>query len=146
MDSSSRQTALLLYDGLCGFCNGSVQWLLKHDQADRFRFAPQQSPLAGRILLRHGMSREELIHENSVYLVLNLDSKQERLLSRSDVTVTSLLMLPGIWRLLGHLLKAVPKPIRDAGYSLVARNRFRIGGRLSSCPIPSPSQKQKFLD
>ncbi len=140
-----QQPALLIYDGLCGFCNGSVQWLLKHDKADRFRFTPQQSEFAQAILLRHGLFAQKLLEENSVYLVIGLNSSGEKLLRRSDVTVASLVILGGRWKWPGRALAAVPRSIRDAGYSFIARNRFRIAGRFAACPVPSTEQRQKFL-
>lgn len=137
--------ALMFYDGLCGFCNGTVKWVLAHDRQDKFRFAPQQSLLAEQILSRHGVSREEMISSNSVYLVLSPDRPEEKLLLRSDVLVDVLKLLGGGWSWLGKVMAAIPRPLRDAGYTLVANNRYRIGKRLDSCPLPSPKEKSKFL-
>jgi predicted DCC family thiol-disulfide oxidoreductase YuxK len=137
--------ALLLYDGLCGFCNGTVQWLLKHDQFDRFRFAPQQSTFAEAVLRRHGIDREAAIAGNSAYLVLDLDSPGERLLSQSDVAVNALSILGGGWRVFGRLLRAVPRFLRNAAYTVLARNRFRLSSRYEVCPLPSAAERVKFL-
>src|ERR1700734_4292203 len=98
--------ALMLYDGLCGLCNGAVRWVTQRDHADRFRFAPQQSDLAASILGRHSIDREEMFKSNSVYLVFDAGSEHQRLLTRSDVTVNLLLLLGGRWRLLGYALRA----------------------------------------
>jgi len=136
---------LMLYDGLCGFCNRTVQWLLKHDKFDRFRFAAQQSTVAADVLLRHGINRDELLKSNSVYLVLDLGTSAERVLQRSDVSVQSLVNLGGFWKVLGRCMQIVPRFIRDAGYTLVARNRYRIGGRYDTCPLPTASERAKFL-
>jgi predicted DCC family thiol-disulfide oxidoreductase YuxK len=98
----SHQTGgrpLMLYDGLCGFCNTSVRWVARRDRADRFRFAPQQSPLAAATLSRHGIDREAMLKNNSVYLVLDAGSHRERLLTQSDVAVNILLALGGRWRI-----------------------------------------------
>jgi predicted DCC family thiol-disulfide oxidoreductase YuxK len=136
---------LMLYDGLCGFCNATVQWLLKHDKHDRFRFAPLQSAMAEEVLLRHGIDRDKMLQENSVYLVLDLGTDTERVLQRSDVSVQVLLSLGGFWKVLGYGFRIVPRFIRDAGYTLVARNRFKLAGRYDACPIPTPAQRAKFL-
>jgi predicted DCC family thiol-disulfide oxidoreductase YuxK len=136
---------LMLYDGQCGFCNGTVQWLLKHDRFDRFRFAPQQSAAANEIFRRHGVHRDTMLASNSVYLVLDQGKGGERLLQRSDVMVRTLWTLGGFWRFLGHCFKLVPRFVRDAGYTLVARNRFRIGERYDRCPIPTAAQRAKFV-
>ena len=66
-------TALMLYDGFCGFCNWSVRWVIKRDRHDRFRFAPQQSGLAEAVLARHGVDPQAMLAANSVYLVLGYD-------------------------------------------------------------------------
>ena len=138
-------TALMLYDGLCGFCNWSVRWVIKRDRHDRFRFAPQQSALAEAVLSRHGVDPKAMIAANSVFLVLGYDLPGEQLLCRSDVTVQVLRLLGGGWELLGRLLGAVPRFLRDACYTLVAQIRFRIAGRYDRCPLPSVAERAKFL-
>jgi predicted DCC family thiol-disulfide oxidoreductase YuxK len=137
--------ALMLYDGLCGLCNGAVLWVIKHDHADRFRFAPQQSPLAAAILARHGIDREAMLKSNSVYLVLDAGSEHERVLTQSDVTVNMLLLLGGRWRILGNLLRAAPLFARNAAYGLFARNRYRLTGQYDVCPIPGEAERMKFV-
>jgi predicted DCC family thiol-disulfide oxidoreductase YuxK len=137
--------ALMLYDGLCGFCNRSVQWVIQHDHADRFRFAPQQSALAASLLGQAGIDRESMLAGNSVYLILNAGLPSQKLLRQSDVTVNLLLQLGGRWRLLGKLLRAVPPFLRNAAYRLFARNRYRLGGRHDECPLPTQAQQIKFL-
>jgi predicted DCC family thiol-disulfide oxidoreductase YuxK len=123
-----------------------VQWLTKRDRHDRFRFAPQQSSFAAAILARHGIDRERMLKDNSVYLVLDLDSGQERLLTQSDVTVKLLMLLGGGWRVLGNLLRVVPRFLRNAVYRVAARNRYRLTGRYEVCPVPSEAERMKFLN
>jgi predicted DCC family thiol-disulfide oxidoreductase YuxK len=146
--ATSDQTegrALMLYDGLCGLCNGVVQWVIKRDHADRFRFAPQQSAVAERILSRCGFDREAMIQSNSVYLVLDAGTEHERVLTQSDVTVHMLLLLGGGWRILGMLLRVVPRFARNAAYDLFARNRYRMTERYEVCPIPTEAERMKFV-
>ena len=137
--------ALMLYDGLCGVCNSAVQWVIKRDHADRFRFAPQQSALAAAILSRHGIEHEAMLDNNSVYMVLDAGSKDERLLTQSDVTVNLLLLLGGRWRILGVMLRAVPLFVRNFAYRLFARNRYRLAGQYDACPLPSEAERLKFV-
>ena len=113
--------ALMLFDGLCGLCNGAVRWVTQHDHADRFRFAPLQSELTATILRRHGIDREAILKGNTVYLVLDAGTEHERLLTKSNVTVNMLLVLGGRWRVLGYLLRAVPSlcATRRTAYSRV---------------------------
>jgi predicted DCC family thiol-disulfide oxidoreductase YuxK len=137
----------MLYDGLCGFCDFTMHWIMKRDKHDRFRFAPQQSAVAASLLERFGVDREMALATNSVYMVLNYDDEEttQRFLAKSDVLVNVLLLLGGGWAVLGRLLQAVPKFLRDGAYSLAARNRYRIAGRYESCPIPTPAERAKFL-
>lgn len=137
--------ALMLYDGLCGLCNGAVRWVAQRDHGDRFRFAPQQSALAAAILSRHGIDQEAMLASNSVYLVLDAGSAHERLLTQSDVTVNLLLGLGGRWRVLGFLLRAVPSALRNAAYRLFARNRYRLTTRYEVCPLPAVADRMKFI-
>jgi predicted DCC family thiol-disulfide oxidoreductase YuxK len=137
--------ALMLYDGLCGACNTAVQWVIQHDHADRFRFAPQQSRLAAEILSRSGIDREAMLKSNSVYLVLDAGSEHERVLTQSDVTVTLLLLLGGRFRVFGKILRAVPRFLRNAAYRMFARNRYRLTGRYEVCPVPSEAEQMKFV-
>jgi predicted DCC family thiol-disulfide oxidoreductase YuxK len=137
--------ALMLYDGLCGLCNGAVRWVTQRDHADRFRFAPQQSALAAAILSRHGIDQEAMLKSNSVYLVLDAGSARERLLTQSDVPVNMLLQLGGPWRILGYLLRAVPTVLRNAAYGLFARNRYRLTTRYDVCPLPAAADRMKFI-
>jgi predicted DCC family thiol-disulfide oxidoreductase YuxK len=145
MSDEMEGRALMLYDGLCGVCNSAVQWVIKRDHADRFRFAPQQSAVAAAILSRHGIDRETMLENNSVYLVLDAGSEDERLFTQSDVTVNMLLLLGGRWRVLGKILRAVPLFVRNAAYRMFARNRYRLRGQYEVCPIPSEAQQMKFV-
>ena len=145
MSDQVEGRALMLYDGLCGVCNSAVQWVIKHDHADRFRFAPQQSAVAAAILSRHGIDHEAMLESNSVYLVLDAGTEQERLLTQSDVTVNMLLILGGRWRVWGMILRAVPRLVRNAAYRIFARNRYRLTAQYEVCPVPSETVRMKFV-
>jgi predicted DCC family thiol-disulfide oxidoreductase YuxK len=138
--------ALMLFDGLCGLCNSAVQWVVRRDRADRFRFAPQQSALAAAILSRHGIDQTAMLKSNSVYLLIAAGSDHEKLLTQSDVTVNLLLLLGGRFRVFGYLLRAVPAFVRNAAYGLFARNRYRLTGRYEVCPLPTDAERNKFLN
>lgn len=145
VDDRLSGRALMLYDGLCGLCNGAVQWVIKRDQGDRFRFAPQQCALAEEILARHGIDRAAMLKSNSVYLVLDAGSEHERLLTQSDVSVNLLLLLGGRWRVLGQVLRVVPRFVRNAAYGLFARNRYRLTRQFEVCPVPEAPERMKFV-
>lgn len=82
--SGSVAHPILLYDGVCGLCNRLVQFVLRRDRAGWFRFASLQSALAGRILARHGADARDL---DTVYVVVDYEQADERVLNRSDAVV-----------------------------------------------------------
>jgi len=134
---------ILLYDGVCGFCNGLVQFILRRDRDAVFRFASLQSAFAARALSRHGANPSDL---DTVYVVVHHELPDEYLLSRSEAVLFVLKQLPGPWRALASLLQLLPKFLRDAAYNAIARNRYRIFGRFQVCPLPSERDRNRFLD
>lgn len=133
---------IVLYDGICGLCNRLIQFLLKRDVRDHFRYASLQSKFADSLLGRHGVSAIDL---NTVYVVVDHGQISERLLARSDAVLHLLGELGGIWR--GSRLGIfVPQSIRNRLYDLVARNRYRIFGKHDSCLLPDKRHQHKFLD
>lgn len=145
-DSSGHP--ILLYDGVCGLCNRLVQFVLRRDPvAGVFHFAALQSPLAARILSRHGVVARDL---DTLYVVVNAEQADEMLLSRSDAVIFILRRLGGagrsFWRPVGLLLKLFPRAARDWGYGVVARSRYRMFGRYDACPLPTEETRSRFLD
>ena len=138
-----RTHPVLLYDGVCGLCNQVVQFTLRYDRRDVFRFAALQSELAARVLARHGESAKDL---NSVYVVLDMEQAGERLLGRSDAVICLLRTLGGRLRAPAAVYGVLPRSVRDILYSLVARNRYRLFGKFETCPVPEPGVRAKFLE
>jgi predicted DCC family thiol-disulfide oxidoreductase YuxK len=136
---------ILLYDGVCGLCNRLVQFILQRDADAVFRFASLQSPLAERILTRHGADAGDL---DTVYVVVNYDLPNEYLLPRSDAVIFILKQLGAhtFCRLVGFLLSLIPRPLRDLAYRIVARNRYRVFGRYETCILPAPEHRGRFMD
>jgi len=133
---------IILYDGVCGLCNRFVQFVLKRDSKDQFRFAAMQSNFARAILERHGLNPDLL---DTVYLVLDYGQPSERLLSRNDAATAVLKELGGLQRFWAALLDLLPKRFREWRYSLVARNRYRFFGKHETCPLPNEKDRHKFL-
>ncbi len=134
---------IILYDGVCGLCNRLNQFVLSRDSGAIFRFASLQSPLAERILSRHGANPRDL---DTVYVVVNFELPDEHLLPRSDAVLFILKQLGRICKFLGLFFQLLPHTVRDAAYRLVARNRYRIFGRFETCTLPSPENRNRFLD
>jgi len=140
--SITDSNPIVLYDGVCGLCNHLVQFLLKRDKHDRFRFASLQSEFAQRLMTRHGADPHDL---DTVYLVKNYERADETLLARSDAILYMLTELGGIWSL-ARTGRVLPRAFRDAVYKIVARNRYRVFGKHESCMLPEPKYRGKFLD
>jgi predicted DCC family thiol-disulfide oxidoreductase YuxK len=140
--TQTESNPIVLYDGVCGLCNHLVQFLLKHDRNDRFRFASLQSEFANGLLIGHGVDPHDL---DTVYVVKDYGQPEESLLARSDAILYMLVQLGSIWKMtaIGSLL---PKAFRDAVYKAVARNRYRVFGKHESCMLPEPKHRARFLD
>jgi len=133
--------ALLLYDGVCALCNGVVQFLMKSDRLDRFRYAPLESTLGREVLARFDIHR----FPDGVMLLTSALTGAEHLYQRSDAVAAALQLLGAPWPVVGRVLKLVPRPLRDWGYGIVARFRYRLFGRYDTCPLPPPEQRSRLL-
>jgi predicted DCC family thiol-disulfide oxidoreductase YuxK len=133
--------ALLLYDGVCALCHGVVKFLMKRDGMDRFRYAPLQSDLGREVLARFGIRT----FPDGVMLVTGALTPAERLYARSDAVAEALQLLGGPWRLARRALTLVPRWLREWGYGVVARFRYRLFGRYDVCPVPPPEQRGRLL-
>jgi len=133
---------IVLYDGVCGLCNRAVQFLLKRDRHDRFRFAPLQSDFAANLLQRHGIDHTKL---DTVYAVINHGAGDEKLLAKGDAFLLFARVLGGIWNV-ARLGRAIPRPVRNWLYDFVAARRYRIFGKAESCMLPDPASRHKFLE
>ena len=127
---------VVLFDGVCNLCSGSVQFLLKRDPEGRFRFASLQSDAGRSLIAEHGLDVDAL---SSVLLIEDGQVWQE-----SSAALRIARHLPGAWKLL-RVFAAVPRPLRDAAYRWIARNRYRWFGKTETCWLPTPELKARFL-
>jgi predicted DCC family thiol-disulfide oxidoreductase YuxK len=141
--SVTEDAPVLLYDGWCGFCAGVVQFILRHEGANRrLHFAPLDGALAARLRNRV----PGLATVDSMILVLpGSHSEVPRVLLRSAAAIALGKYLGGPWRLAAGLASAVPRPISDRVYDLVARHRHRLRGDVA-CLVPQAEQRARFLD
>lgn len=132
---------LVLYDGQCGFCDATVQWLLDKDREGKLHFAPLDGPTAAGVRARHPRMPTGL--DSLVYVEVDR-SGRERVYwySRAVFAICGQLPLP--WRLARALL-VIPQFLSDLGYRMFARIRYRIWGRLDACRIPRPEERARFL-
>ncbi len=133
---------VVIYDGVCGLCNGLVRFVLPRDRDARFRFASLQGEFARDVLRRHGRDVRDL---NTVYVLIEDSQHGERLLSKSKAVLHIFRQLGGIWAL-SAILAPCPARLLDAGYDLVASNRYRLFGKSETCPLPSPEWRERFID
>ncbi len=127
---------IVLFDGVCNLCSGAVQFIIRRDPEGRFRFASLQSPLGEELLARFGIDPGLL---DSVILV-----EGDRWSKESDAALRVARGLGGAWKALA-VLRVIPRPIRDAVYRLIARNRYRWFGKKESCWLPTPELRERFL-
>jgi predicted DCC family thiol-disulfide oxidoreductase YuxK len=136
--------ATLLYDGTCGFCSKTIQFILKHERHNRsLRFATLQGPFAASLRDKYPVLNDT---DSVVWYESPTPARKERLLVRSSAAIRVARYLGGIWSILGVLGWCIPRPLRDGLYKLVARNRYRIAGTNDSCLLPTPEQRARFLE
>lgn len=129
---------IILFDGVCNLCNGTVQWIIRRDSTDIFRFAPLQGEV-GREL-----ARARQIDTDQVDSIILIDPGVAYYI-KSDAALEISRRLKG-YRLLPFIFGWIPKSIRDGIYDLVARNRYRIFGKKEECMVPTPELKARFLE
>jgi len=134
--------AVMLYDGLCAFCDATVRWLLQHDHAGRIFFAPQQSSFAQTVFTRHHLQAGA---GNTVYLLIHPGTNEEKILQRGDAILHALTLLGGTWKCIAILLRLLPRTLRDAVYTTIAHNRHRIAGKLTECRLPTSAERSRFI-
>lgn len=137
--AEATNNPILLYDGVCGFCNKSVQTILAHDRRGTLNFAPLQSSLGKDILARHGLEDIDSL------IFVDRQAATERVYVRSSGALKVAAYLGGWWKLL-LIFRLVPRPVRDFFYDLFARYRYRIFGKYESCMLPAPEVRARFLD
>jgi predicted DCC family thiol-disulfide oxidoreductase YuxK len=128
---------VVLYDGTCGLCSKSVQWILRHEADHALVFAPLQGETAAELRARHPEIPKSL---DSVVLVDEADRVWLR--SKTFLRVAKHLRAP--WRIAYHV-RWLPAFVLDLGYRVIARLRYRIWGRADVCEIPSPENRTRFL-
>ncbi len=143
-----RVGTIVFFDGVCNLCNGAVQFVIDHERSSELRFAPLQSELAKDILetafgaeqatrLRRGTTGNG--DPDSIVIV-----EGERGWSHSTAALRIARHLRAPWRWLA-VLTIVPRPLRDAVYRWIARNRYRWFGTTESCRVPTPELRARFL-
>ena len=130
-------SAIILFDGVCNFCNGSVNFIIERDRQGYFKFASLQSETGEKLLAEHGIDKAET---DSVILIED---------GKADVYSTAALKiarkLDGAWSWL-HAFIIVPKFLRDFFYKLFAKYRYKLFGKQEACMLPTAETRSRFLE
>lgn len=126
---------ILLYDGSCGFCQNSVQFILRHERTEEIYFAPLQSNFAEQIKKEH----PEILTIDSIVF---LKGKELSVESDAALELATYLKAPYYF---GKYVRFVPKGLRDSVYRFLAKNRHRLARNSNSCLVPSTQQRKRFL-
>ncbi|HEY1555058.1 MAG TPA: DCC1-like thiol-disulfide oxidoreductase family protein [Kofleriaceae bacterium] len=127
---------LVLYDGTCGLCHRSVQFILRHERDHELRFAPLQGATAAALRARFPEIPTTL---ESVVLI---DGDRARLRSKAFLYTARHLRAPWRW---AYRVRWLPAFVLDLGYRFIAAIRYRIWGRVDACDLPAPGQHDRFL-
>ena len=127
---------IILFDGICNFCDSAINFVLKQDKKKIFRFSTLQSEAGQKLLQQHNLSTKDfdsfvLIDDGKVY-------------KKSAASLRVMNKLPWYWKEV-QVFKIIPTIFRDAIYDFVARNRYKWFGKKDSCMIPTPEIKGRFL-
>jgi predicted DCC family thiol-disulfide oxidoreductase YuxK len=126
----------ILFDGVCNFCNRTINIILKYDKQSYFQFAASQSHAGINTLQQFKLDQKA---SASVILIDN-----EKVYTKTDAVIQIAKHLSG-WPRLFIGLKYVPKPLRDFGYDVIAKNRYILFGKRETCRIPEESIRHRFL-
>lgn len=129
---------IVFFDGYCGLCSGTVDFLIARDKAARLHYSPLQGETAKRLL-----TESERTDLDTSIVVIESENGQTKL-KKSDAILFALRELP-MWKYLAAALLLIPRPLRDAVYDLVAKNRFALFKKRDTCRIPNASERERFL-
>ena len=136
-DRALSDSPVILFDGVCNLCNGSVLFIIKRDVQLKLKFASLQSEYGAEQMKRFNLPPSAL---NSVLLI-----KNGQLFQKSNAALEIARMLDGMWPGM-YAFKIVPIFIRDFVYDWIAKNRYRWFGKKDECMIPTPQMKARFVN
>jgi predicted DCC family thiol-disulfide oxidoreductase YuxK len=138
MNQLPKQKKLILFDGVCNLCNDSVQYVIKHDKKDIFRFAALESDIGQTLIRKHNI---DTIKTDSILLYTNAHGIKIK--STAALSIAKHLGFPNN---LLSIFFIIPAFIRNWVYNYIAKNRYKWFGKREECMIPTPELRAKFLD
>ena len=136
VDSKKTKKMTVLFDGVCNFCNASINFVIDRDKKGVFKFAALQSDIGQEILKKYGLKQTNF---DSIIL-----EKEGKIYQKSDAALEIVRNMDGLWKVF-YIFKIIPSFLRNPVYNLIAKNRYRIFGRTDACRIPTPKLKARFL-
>ena len=127
---------IVIFDGVCNFCNGAVNFIIKRDPQGRFVFTPMQSKLAQELMAKHQIPS---VGVDTFVLI-----KNDQCLVFSSAALEIAKDLTGYWYFF-NVFRVIPAPIRDMFYKLFARNRYKLFGRQEICMVPTENLRSRFI-
>ncbi len=126
----------ILFDGVCNFCNASINFIIDRDSKGIFKFAALQSEIGQELLKKFSLKTSNFDS------IVAIDG--EKIYQKSDAALEIARRMDGVWQGF-YVFKIIPSFLRNPVYDLVARNRYRLFGRTDACRIPTPELKARFL-
>lgn len=133
-----KDKKIILFDGLCNLCDSSVQFVIKHDKNDQFRFIALQSDLGQKIIAHIGINTK---HIDSVILY----RPGIAYYYKSNAALEIAKSLGGFFHF-GTLFRIIPTTLRNSMYDYIAKNRYQWYGKKQNCMVPTFALKSKFLE
>jgi predicted DCC family thiol-disulfide oxidoreductase YuxK len=127
---------IIIFDGICNFCNGAINFILKRDKNELYKFAPMQSE-AGKMLIKKYNAQLDGIE---TFLLI----KSSKTYIKTEAAFEVIKDLPGGWKYL-RILRVIPLSIRDWMYTKFAMNRYKLFGKRTACIIPTKETRNRFL-
>jgi predicted DCC family thiol-disulfide oxidoreductase YuxK len=135
VSTTAVQDPIIFFDGVCRLCNHWIDFVIARDQRRKFRYSPLQGETARDFL---GLTNAE-----SLKSVVLLD--RTGIYRKTDAVWRMLVRLGAFWKMVGWMLRLVPRPIRNWGYDFIARRRYRWFGEKAACRLPTPAERELFL-
>ncbi len=126
---------IVLFDGVCNYCNAMVNFTIRHDPEKKYKFATLQSDIGQKLLAEHGIGKD-------VDSVILIEDGKAFMHSAAGLRIAR--NLSGIYSL-NYVFIIIPASIRDRAYKLFAKYRYRLFGRTDACMIPKPDVIERFL-
>jgi predicted DCC family thiol-disulfide oxidoreductase YuxK len=132
----ARHERVIVFDGVCNWCNAWINFTIDHDPEEKFKLGTLQTKQAKQILQELQLSTEDF----ETFLLL----ERTRVFTKSTAALRIARHLSGLWPLL-YLFIFIPRPLRDAIYDIVARNRYKLMGKAKTCRVPTPNERARFV-